>query len=89
MLNLKKYLCNKTGNLGHYEKTNYMNIRDREGEESQVKGTEHVFNKTIEENSKYFQTKEGSTYQGTRNQIVNMSPKHKGIYLFSNSWSFL
>ena len=38
------------GKPGHHEKTKSLIIGIEEGEETQVKGTENIFNKIIEEN---------------------------------------
>lgn len=49
-VNLKKTPGEKhPGNLGQYAKTKPKNNRSREREDTQVKGTENIFNKTIEE----------------------------------------
>jgi hypothetical protein len=65
MLNLKKSPVTKhPENLGNYEKINIRITRTEEGEETQVKTPENIFNKIIEEN--FFCPTEGDTYQSTR-----------------------
>jgi hypothetical protein len=48
MLNLKFSKTKYPGYLGHYERSNIRIIGIKEGEDSQFRGPENIFNKIIE-----------------------------------------